>query len=210
MSGVQNEAIFARLTALRDSFIAEVEAAGFKPRLPGPSIVLGNPPSLGYLDEEKNDLHIAVWEAVPAEAQAQFKVFASMLGGGETDQSVFEGAVHRWIFIHELSHWWLCCRNENHGKPYAVEMGANRIGTAYWREKDSQYMDLRALRSRMTKETLPTPVPTGQSPIEYFNDNYHDLARRTPAYAWYQAGMLLEAYNENPVPTFGQVLQRPV
>ena len=56
--------------------------------------------------------------------------------------------------------------------------------------------------------TMPQPVPTGQSPEKYFNENYEKLGP-TPAYIWFQYSMVLKVQSEKSLPSLQQTLERP-
>jgi hypothetical protein len=77
-----DEAVMARLVALRDAFINQIKAEGFQPSLPPPKIVLDNPPSFGRYEDDKNLLHIAAWSALSPEDQARFTRIAGINDAG--------------------------------------------------------------------------------------------------------------------------------
>lgn len=203
-----SETLMGQLIALRDSFVNQIKAEGFQPSLPPPTIVLDNPPSYGTYENEKNVLHIADWAALAPEDQARFSRVAAMLGGGQTGEQIFEEGVHHWVFVHELSHWWQACQHKTGENHYSVEYGANRIAAAYWRLKDPAFMERTAKRMATVYAAIPNPIPEGQSPQTYFNDNYEKLGP-TPAYRWYQDSMVLKIQAEKPIPSFLQTLQHP-
>jgi hypothetical protein len=202
------EALLGQLTTLRDSFVSQVKAEGFQPSLPPPTIVLDNPPSYGRYEDDKNLLHIAAWAALAPEDQARFSRVAAMLGGGQTGEQTFDDGVHHWVFVHELSHWWQACQHKTGENHYSVEYGANRIAAAYWRLKDPAFMERTAKRMATVYEAMPNPIPEGQSPQTYFNENYEKLGP-TPAYRWYQYSMVLKIQAEKPPPALLQTLQHP-
>lgn len=57
-------ALLVQLTGLRDAFVSQVRAEGFKPSLPPPTLVLDNPPSCGNYEDDRNLLHIGAWSAL--------------------------------------------------------------------------------------------------------------------------------------------------
>jgi hypothetical protein len=204
-----NDALMAELMALRDSFVNQIKAEGFKVSMAPPAIVLDNPPSYGNYDDNKNLLHIAVWSALSPDDQARFSKLADMLGEGRTGEQAFGDGIHHWVFVHELGHWWQACQHQTGDTHYATEYGANRIAAAYWRRKDPEFM--RRTEKKMTTviAVTPNPVPNGQSKEKYFNDNYDKLAG-TRAYIWYQYDMVLNVQGEKPLPSFRESLQRTV
>ena len=200
-----NDPLMAQLVALRDNFVDQVKAEGFKVSLPPPTIVLDNPPSFGNYEDEKNLLHIAAWSALSADDQARFSRLADMLGNGRTGEQAFDDGVHHWVFIHEMGHWWQACTHKADSH-YGTEYDANRIAAAYWRLKDPEFMQRTDKKVTMVLAARPNPVPDGQDKQKYFDANYDTLAR-TPAYIWYQYDMIAHVQAEKPLPSFRQTLQ---
>ncbi|HEY3770629.1 MAG TPA: hypothetical protein VGN44_18290 [Candidatus Angelobacter sp.] len=203
-----DEAVMKQLTDLRDSFINQLKAEGFQPSLAPPKIVLDNPPSYGRYENDENILHIAVWSALKQDQQARFERLAAAIGGQQTGEQQFEDSIHRWVFIHELSHWWQACQHKISDDHYAVEYGANRIAAAYWRLKDPALMERTEKRMAGVQSVLTSPVPAGQTENKFFNEHYASLAP-TRDYIWFQYSMVLKAQAEKPLPTFKQALQNP-
>ena len=203
-----DRAVMGRLTTLRDSFVNQIKAEGFQPSLPAPTIVLDNPPSFGDYEDGKNLLHIAAWSALTSEEQARFSRIAAMLDQGQSGEALFEDSVHHWVFVHELGHWWQACQGKLAENHYSVEYGANRVAAAYWRLKDPGLMDRTAKRMSTLMVAAPDPVPEGQNKKSFFNENYEKLGP-TPAYRWFQEGMVLAVQAEKPLPSFLQALQHP-
>ena len=201
-----NEALRAQLTSLRDSFVAEVKAAGFKPSIEPPQIVIDTPPAFGRYDSGSNLLHIASWNTLEPAGEARFTRLKTILNDPRSPEEIFEDSIHRWVFVHELSHWVQACQHKDDGERYAVEYGANRIAAAYWRLKDPAYMQSRTEHFRAIYNLIPNPLPGGESKETYFNANFATIAG-TPAYSWFQAGMVVDVSAENPLPTFKQALQ---
>jgi hypothetical protein len=208
VQNVSDQAVMAKLTALRDSFVKQVQDEGFKPGLAAPAIVLDNPPSFGRYEDDGNLLHIAVWSSLPPDQQARFARLASAMGKGRTGEEMFEDSVHHWVFIHELSHWWQACQHKTGENHYAVEYGANRIAAAYWRFKDPDLMQRTEKRMSTVWPALPNPLPEGQEEKKFFNENYDELGP-TPGYIWFQYSMVLRVQGEKPLPSFKQALQQP-
>lgn len=207
-NAASDEAAMAKLTALRNAFIDQVKAEGFQPCHAAPEIVLDNPRSYGRYEGAKNILHIAVWSAMHPEDQARFTRIVGILSPGKTGEREFEDAVHRWAFIHELSHWWEACQHKNLETLYAFEYGANRIAAAYWRSKDPAFMENTAKKMAAIRSIMNDPVPPAQSQENFFNKNYGDLSSTT--YRWFQYTMVLNAQAEKPLPSFKQTLQNPI
>jgi hypothetical protein len=195
------------LLTLRDAFVKETAASGLPCAVDPPKLVLEDVPSFGSYDPETNTLRTGVWEILNPEEKA---IFFRLAGNGSTEAAArkeYETGAHHWVFIHELGHWWQACRKVNDGrKPYAFESEADRIAAAYWRLHDPTIAKhMYAVFSGLV-DHAPSPVPAGQEPAKYFNDNYEQLGP-TPAYIWFQSKMCVTAFAEKPAPTFLQTLQ---
>lgn len=197
------DSILTNLTQLRDDYINKIKAAGYKPSLSPPQIVLDNPPSFGNYDEH-NIIHMSDWSLLPAEHKAAFQQGADRLGNGMTGEQYFNMAVYKWIFIHELSHWWRSCQKQT-AKPYDEEKDANRLASAYWNERDNGFYQLILAVFQNVLDHYPNPVPAGQPKEQYFNDNYNNLPGGA-AYSWYQSVMIIEVSKETPHETFNQAV----
>jgi hypothetical protein len=204
-----DEVLLRQLTTLRDAYVSQIKAEGFRPGLAPPTIVLDNPPSYGNYEDDKNLLHIAVWSALTPEQQSRFSRLATRLGKGQTGEEAFEDGVHHWVFVHELGHWWQACGHKSGANHYAVEYGANRIAAAYWRLKDPAFMQRTEEKMALLYPTMPSPMPEGQVKEAFFNDNYRKLGP-TPAYIWFQYGMVLDVQAERPLPSLLQTLRTPI
>jgi hypothetical protein len=196
------DSALVKLIALRDDYINKINASGKKPRLKAPEIVLDNPFSFGNYDEKTNILHTSDWNTLPPESKAYLNNFATMIG--MTGKAFFELGVHQWIFVHELGHWWRACQNQT-ADHYEDEKGANRIATAFWRERDPAFYQLVLGIFKGVVDHSPNPVPTGQSKEHYLEEIYNDPNKLSgPIYSWYQSIMIVEISNETPVETFKQ------
>ena len=198
-----DKSVMAELVALRDSFVDQIRAEGFEPSLPPPEIILDDEPSYGAYSKVKNTVHVAAWGRLDAKQQAQF---AGLFGQGQPGDQAFEETVHRWVFTHELGHWWQACQRKSGGSHYSEEYGASRIASAYWRLKDAIFMDKTAKRIAAVRVSLQNLVPEEQQSESYFNENYEKLAA-TPGFLWFQCDMVSRILAERPLPSFRRTLQ---
>jgi hypothetical protein len=192
-----------KLKTLRDDFINRIEALGYHPRLNPPEIIMDNPPSFGNYDDATNILHTSNWNTL-SDSDKELFIRAGKRYG-YSGENYFESSVHRWIFIHELGHWWRACQQQVTDS-YSSEMAADRIDIAYWREADTAYSAFSRQRFENYMKFMPNPVPEGQDKKKYLNDNYGKLP--VPVYIWYQAMMIVDGYNEMPIATFKESIAR--
>jgi hypothetical protein len=198
------DSLMKKLTALRDDYVNKIKALGYTPSLPPPEIVIDNPRSFGNYDE-KNVLHTSDWNTLPPEVHDIFGNFAKNIGNGMTAEKFFNLAVYQWIFVHELGHWWRTCQHIE-ADPYQEEKGANRIASAYWKERDPAFYQLMLGVFQGVIAHHPSPVPAGVSKEQFLKDNYDKLPGGAD-YSWYQSIMIIEVSKENPFETFKQAIQ---
>lgn len=199
------DSVMTELNALKDDYVGKIKKIGFTPSLEVPQIVLDNPRSFGNYDDSLNVLHTCNWNTLPPEGKAFFNGFAQQLGQGLTGEKFFRLAVYKWIFVHELSHWWRACQKQT-ADPYENEKAANRIDAAYWNEKEPDFYKFMLLVFNSVVNNMPSPVPAGQSKEKYLDDNYQKLPGGA-AYSWYQSIMIVEVSKETPFETFKQAIQ---
>jgi hypothetical protein len=178
---------------------------GYTPSLKAPKIVMDNPRSFGNYDSETNILHTGDWKTLPSQLRDLFSNAAKSMGNGMSGETYFELSVHQWIFVHELGHWWRACQHQTAG-PYENEKAANRIATAYWRERDPAFYDFKLKGFQGIVDNRPSPVPAGQPKEKYLDENYDKLPGAS-SYTWYQAIMIVEVSKETPASTFKQAVE---
>lgn len=204
-----NDSVVMRLTTLRDDFVNKIKATGYNPTLQPPEIIIDTPASyrtFGNYNDTTNTLHTTGdWKTLSPDLQDFFNNPANRIGNGETGKSFFEKSIHKWIFIHEMGHWWRACQHQK-ATAYDEEQDANRIAVAYWRGRDSSFMNFMFQVFQDVVNHFPNPVPAGESKEKYLNDHF-DILSAGPVYTWYQAQMIVEAYNEKPILTFKEAVK---
>jgi hypothetical protein len=196
----------AEATVLRDAFVARLHAAGFSCPLPVPPIVMEDVLSFGQYRPDTNVICTSNWDLLNPHEKAMFVQLAGP-GKNEDDAHHLFDLAHKWIFIHELGHWWQACNGGNAGKSHCqVEYGANRISLSYWREADPQVGEIMRPVFQSFLDHAPSPVPPGQSVEDYFNANYETLGPG-PRYPWFMSRMNLAAFDETPFPSFAAALK---
>jgi len=200
------EATRVKMTAVRDAFVKATVDAGFRCTIAVPKVVVMDVPSYGNYDVERNVVETPAWELMSAREKGLMYQLAGPGADEAAARAEFETDAHHWIFVHELGHWWQACRGVAHdGRHYAKEYGANRIATAYWRERDSAIVPHMRGAFEMVVAHAPNPVPAGHEVETYFDAHYETLGP-SPAYPWFQSRMSLVAFDEKPEPTFAQAL----
>lgn len=195
------------------SFIQAIVANGFRPTVAPPRIVIRSDPRLSvFLGLPADTVIIGQWELMPPMMKEAIGQLSPIAGFGTDGQLFFETAFHKFFLVHEIGHW-VQAQGEVLSKPtipyplnrYAFELEANRLALAYWRATDTAYATRITDAFRRVYAAMPNPVPAGQSVSTYFTNNYVALGR-TPAYAWFQARLIVEAADESPAPSLAQLL----
>jgi hypothetical protein len=201
-------AVLARLTRLRAVFLKRIDEEGYA-LCPAPQIELADPPALGRYLPERNVVLIASWSHLSVPERQAFEEMAQSLGGQASARSVFENGTHRWVFVHELGHWWQACRHLTRPESYAAENGANRIALAFWREREPRFAAGIVHGFATLLGSTPSPVPTAQSAQAYFDANFRSIVQ-ADAYTWFQGKMIVELAAETPPPSFHRALSQPL
>jgi hypothetical protein len=199
------DSIVERQSALRDDYIHKIKVLGLAPSLDPPAIVVNNPRSWGNYKDSANTIETCDWKTLAPEQRAVFANFADKTGHGMTAEKFFQLAVYQWIFVHELGHWWRACQHQT-AEPYEEEKAANRLASAYWRERDPSFYQFMLSVFKAVVDHGPSPVPPGQAKEKYLNDNYQKLPGGQ-AYSWYQSIMIIEVSQEMPPVTFEQAVK---
>jgi hypothetical protein len=207
-AGDSDAAVLAGLTQLRDAFIRRIGEEGYSP-CPAPRVELADPPSFAHYLPERNTVSVAAWSQLTGAEKQGFEEMARNMGGEASARTLFENGTNRWLFVHELGHWWQNCRHASRAQAYAAENGANRIALAFWREHDPRYAIGVVHGYRALLTAMPSPLPAGQAAPGYFDAHF---ATMTPGdtYTWFEAKMIAELAEENPLPSFHKSLSQPL
>jgi hypothetical protein len=196
-----------QLVGVRDAFVQRIAAVGLNCAIAPPNILIQPVPSFGNYDPATNTLQTPAWQQLTTEERGLFFRLAGPGANEDAARHFFETGTHRWVFMHEMGHWWQACRHiSQEQQHYRIEYGANRIAAAYWREADPEILAIMAPAFEHSFSSMPNPVPAGQSAEKYLDDNYERLGP-TPAYRWYQSRMIVAINEEKPAPSFLQALQ---
>ena len=197
-----------QLTHLRDLFVQEAIAEGYR-ACPAPNIVLRDTPSFGNYLPGKNEVVIASWESLSDSERADFAQMATQIGGRATAVSVFEGGTYRWVFVHELGHWWQSCRQQTRPNSFEEENGANRIALAFWRHEDPRFAAGIVAGFQALVRGFPSPLPAGQT-LETYADEHFESLSQGDTYTWFQASSITGVAAEVPPPSFHKALSQPL
>lgn len=183
---------------IRDRFMAEVRRCGVAPTFEPGVVVKTHPLVVAYFQSDRA-AHLSRWADMPPPIQGMIEAWAadgSLKLGGEAQ---FVEIFNSLLLPHELGHY-LQDMSGRWGKldRWESEVEANRIAIAFWSLKPGDAADLpnRIENFSGFLEKLPSPVPEGVQPRDYFNSNYERLGNDAEAYGWYQGAFMRAAWNE--------------
>ncbi len=200
--------VLKELSARRDRFLERVDAEGY-PGCPAPRIVLADIPSFGNYLAKRNEVVVASWSSLSDEERRGFAQLAAALGARATAVSVFEGGTYRWVFMHELGHWWQACRRQTRPNSFEEENGANRIALAFWREEDPRFAHGIVQAFAALVRSAPSPLPAGAALQDYADAHFQQLAQGD-TYTWLQAQSVSALAQESPAPSLHKALSQPL
>lgn len=206
-SAVKSNPLLAQISTVAADFENRVHATGFATNVPEPHLLVDTIPQLSMYTQKDNTVHTARWEELNPDIQELFIRWAGY-AGDVNGQQLFDDMFHRFFFTHELAHWLQFQTIDGVTDHYQLELGANRISTAYWRDKDPAYLSLLVARFRRIRGRLPDPVPPEEDAQQYFNTNYAQLIPNPDVYGWYQLGMVISTFDERPSPLFVETLRQ--
>ena len=128
-------------------------------------------PTFGEYDGDRNELHITRWDLLSPEGRTHYAELVGKTNLADA-QSIYESGNYQWVFVHELGHWWQHCKGDEKADPYAIEMGANRIASAYWRTANPELMARFAEGFGKLTRSLVDTTPPDKTPRAYFDANY--------------------------------------
>lgn len=164
-----------------------------------PSVEVKTTPLLIFYTSGKNTITLPFWPELNEDGKQMFTNLARHTKN-HPDGELFFKELFNWFAIpHELAHHIQfeldLYKNLNH---YESEIMANRFAVAFWLTQDDQEVRLEKLGQSFKEaySSLPSPVPEGENPIEYFNTHYSELMRNPNAYGYYQLKFMSDAIIE--------------
>jgi hypothetical protein len=199
-----------------DTLAASVEARfaeqGYAGSAAPPTVIVDSTPQLSYFVAQENAVHTSQWRAVAPEWQQTFNRWAALAGGQLSGEQLCGDTLNKFFFVHEIGHWAQSLYEPRagslHVNSYEYELEADRLAVAYWRSEDPAFLNALMRNYRLITAKLPSPVPRGETPKQYFAENFRAVAANPDAYGWYKFDTALRAYEETPAPTLQKLLKR--
>lgn len=201
-----DRAVVQQLMPLRTGFLERIDEEGYR-GCTAPTVEPGDPAWFAHYVSERNVLQVATWTHLRAQQRDAFEAQAREHGATATARAIFLESL-RWVFVHELGHWWQTCRQQRRPASLAAENGANRIALAFWRERDARFAATVIEDARSLLRAAPSPLPPGASVQDYLQTEFQSLAAGGE-YEWFQARMIVDLADERPRPSFHKALSQP-
>ena len=170
-----------------------------------PEAVLNTQPSLIFYSSEQNRINLPIWEQVMSE---QKEFFFELGGGQENGKEIFGLFFNGFFLPHELGHALQEAANSKENNLYQNEYFANIVAILYWRnENRNEELQHCYTYAKKMMAQLPNPVPDGEDPIEYFNNNYDQLGANPYKYGYYQFAQIVEIFEDKTLPNFEEYIR---
>jgi hypothetical protein len=210
-SGDDVAAARARCTRIAGGFFERLAALKLDDK-GAPGIEIAYTPARTAYDPTRRVITAPAWSQAPASLRAQVETWARASGGRLSAPELFGEIYNGFMIAHEATHayqsdlgFW---RPET--DQYESETVANRGAIAFALESPegtrhvTQLIELAAA----ALEATPSPVPEGAKAGAYFNANA-DAIRADPAqHAWFEAHLLLRAWDKREEMDFVTMMRR--
>ena len=189
---------------IRDRFMAAVKACGVVPAFQPGIVVETHPGVVAYFEKDRS-AHLSRWADMPPPIREMMEAWAANGPLGLNGEAHFAEIFNSLLLPHELGHYLQSMSGRWDGMDrWESEVEANRIAIAFW---SLDPVEAKRLPNRIENftaflEKLPSPVPKGMAPRDYFNANYEKLGNDAKAYGWYQGAFMRTAWNERAETNF--------
>lgn len=143
------------------------------------------------LNNKMDTLNYATWDMLPDDTKGFFSEFynGDMIKG----ETFYKSYFMKYNPVHEVGH---AVRSEYGIKTelYEEEQSVNDIAVAYWREiGEGEFIENLKGELEEALANMENPVPDGEDPEEYFNNNYNKLGKDPAKYGYFQFSFVLKS-----------------
>jgi hypothetical protein len=204
--------VTARAQPVLDAFYNAVVACGRQPPFK-PSIVAATTPDATRYDPLSRSVILVPYEVLPPPRRAAMDRFAAIGTLGLSGREQYSEVFNNLLVAHELGHWLqeLAQRPLNR---WQAEFQANQIMVAFWRENPAAppFADTEKRLANFVAQSpnMPNPMPenTSMTMQDYFNSHLAEIEDNPMAYASFQKMMVRQAMNEQPAPSFCEMVTK--
>lgn len=202
--------VTSQAQSILDSFHNAVVACGHKPPFK-PSIIITTTPEEIRYDPINSAILLVPYEVLPLPRRDAMERFAAVGTLGLSGREQYVEVFNSLLVAHELGHW----LQEIAHRPltrWQAEYQANQIMVAFWREYPAAppFAETKRRLANLVAQSpnMPNPMPanTDMSAQDYFNTHLAEIEGNPMAYAGFQKMMVRQAIEEQPVPSFCQLV----
>ncbi|KPF64283.1 hypothetical protein IP79_06010 [Porphyrobacter sp. AAP60] len=200
------DALASDVQLIGANFAAAYNRCGARPSFL-PNLKVETHPALISYEPSDRTVRVSRYSELPPELQGLMTGWAEA-AGMEDSQTLFVDVFNSLLVPHELGHWAQHVSGRLAGLDrWESELEANRIAIAFWRIHETTGGALPARIDAFTGflGRLPNPVPDGQDPRAFFNDNYETLD--SMQYGWFQGALMQEAWTNPENVSFCELVQ---
>lgn len=170
-----------------------------------PAVSIKSGPNLVSYNPTTRLLQQSRWNEMPPQIQGLVTAWAGVGTLGLSPEQQFGEIFNSLLVPHELGHY-VAVLDGRLAKDdsWTNEILANRMAIAFWSlepEGEAKIAD-RVANFTGFLNALPNPVPSGQDPRTYFQENYAALGRDPAAYGWFQGAFMTEAWKQKDTDDF--------
>jgi len=189
--------------AIVDRFEGAYRGCGLIPPFSAEVEIRAHPGLISYANATRT-VTVSRYEDLPPPLHQQMEAWAGamVLADGS---ALFEAIFQRLGTAHEMGHWQLhISRRFLDLDRWETEIEANRIAIAFWSMDagDAETLTTNVEGWLALMGALPDPVPEGQEPRAYFQNNYSAILADPAAYGWFQGEFLRQAWARRDEATF--------
>lgn len=169
-----------------------------------PEAILNTQPYLISYSPKANLINLPIWHQV----MSQQKDFFNKLSGSEKKGEEAFGLLFNGFYLpHELGHALQSATDKREPNTYLNEYFANQVAVLYWKKvkRKRELKQCYKFAKKMVAQ-LENPVPAGEDPIQYFQDNYRNLAVDPYKYGYFQFEQFVKIYEDKKLANFDQFI----
>ena len=197
-AAAQTDPVQIGAEAIRDRFVAAVQACGVEPAFV-PAVAVRTAPSLATYVSADRTLYLSRYDELAEPIKATMRAWAADGTLGLDAERQFAELFNVMVVPHELGHalqamWGRQATLDR----WESETEANRIAFAFWAldPENAERLPLRVENATRFLGRLPSPVPEGRSAREHVNTDYRALLADPQAYGWYQGAVMRAAWED--------------
>ena len=177
-----------------------------------PVAILNTQPYLIFYSAKTNQINLPIWHQV---MQQQKAFFTELSGSKEEGEKVFGLFFNGFYLPHEIGH---ALQNAAiqvdtskylSATKYESEYFANTVAILYWKKvKRTKELEQCYTYAKKMIDQLRNPIPEGEDPATFFDQNYYELGADPYKYGYFQFKQFVEIYEDQNLADFDQFIEK--